>query len=126
MVRRVLAGAGLAAAIALVSPAGALAARNYFTAPFTETTHTPTFGQAPVFVPHTNPQLVVFGEDFKTGEKNQVYIERFDGQLLDGVSEALLANPPGTNAVDIGQNGVGVAPLPLQQRTQIGVFSFRH
>jgi hypothetical protein len=36
--------------------------------------------------------------------------------------EALLANPPGTSAVDIGQNGVGVAPLPLQQRTQIGVF----
>src|SRR5438309_1219323 len=78
MFRMTLAGAVLTAAIAL---AGAQAAQaGYFTAPFTETTHTPTFGQAPVFVPHTDPQLVVFGKDYKTGEKNQVYIQRFDGQ----------------------------------------------
>ena len=79
MLRRALAGIGMAAAIALAGPAAAQAA-GYFSAPFSETTHTPTFGQAPVFVPHTDPQLVVFGKDFKTGEKNQVYIERFDGQ----------------------------------------------
>jgi hypothetical protein len=36
--------------------------------------------------------------------------------------QALLSNPPGPSIVDVGQNGVGVAPLPLQQRTQIGVF----
>jgi hypothetical protein len=37
--------------------------------------------------------------------------------------EALLSNPPGPGIVDVGQNGVGVAPLPLEQRTQIGVFT---
>jgi len=36
--------------------------------------------------------------------------------------EALLSNPPGPDILNIGQNGVGVAPLPLEQRTQIGVF----
>jgi hypothetical protein len=39
--------------------------------------------------------------------------------------EALLSNPPGPSIVDVGQNGVGVAPLPLQQRTQIGVFALK-
>ena len=37
--------------------------------------------------------------------------------------QSLLANPPGTTILDIGQNGVAVAPLPFQQRTQIGVFA---
>jgi hypothetical protein len=36
--------------------------------------------------------------------------------------ETLAKNPP-TGAVDVGQNGVGVVPLPLEQRTQIGVFT---
>lgn len=39
--------------------------------------------------------------------------------------EALLSNPPGPSIVDVGQNGVGVAPLPLEQRTQIGVFTLK-
>jgi hypothetical protein len=35
----------------------------------------------------------------------------------------LAANPPDPNkVVDINQNGVGVAPLPVQQRTRIGSF----
>ena len=37
--------------------------------------------------------------------------------------QALLSNPPGPGIVDVGQNGVGVAPLPLEQRTRIGVFA---
>jgi hypothetical protein len=37
--------------------------------------------------------------------------------------EALLSHPPNpTQVVDVGQNGVGVAPIPLEQRTRIGVF----
>ena len=52
MLHRALAGVGLAAAIALAGPAGAQGS-GYFSAPFSETTHTPTFGQAPVFVPHS-------------------------------------------------------------------------
>jgi len=44
----------------------------------------------------------------------QEYIHQF---------EALLSNPPGPDIVNVGQNGVGVAPLPLEQRTQIGVFA---
>jgi hypothetical protein len=39
--------------------------------------------------------------------------------------EALLSNPPGPGIVDVGQNGVGVAPLPLEQRTQLGVFTLK-
>jgi hypothetical protein len=54
----------LAGVIGIAGPASAQAAGGYFTAPFSETTHTPTFGQAPVFVPHTDPQLVVFGHDY--------------------------------------------------------------
>src|SRR5438270_11490476 len=78
MLGKPFAGVALLVALALCAPA--VAEGNYFTAPFHEATHTPAFGQAPVFVPHTDPQLVVFGKDFKTGEKNQVYIERYDGQ----------------------------------------------
>ena len=36
--------------------------------------------------------------------------------------KVLLENPPGPDIVNGNQNGVGVAPLPLEQRTQIGVF----
>jgi WD40-like Beta Propeller Repeat len=99
MLRRALAGVGLAAAIALIGATGAQGA--YFTAPFSETTHTPAFGQAPVFVPHTNPQLVVFGQDYKTGDKNQVYIERFDGQ---GPITCLTCTGPGSSTGNV--NGV--------------------
>jgi WD40-like Beta Propeller Repeat len=101
MLRRALAGVGLVAAIALAGPAAAQAANKYFTQPFSETTHTPAFGQAPVFVPNTNPQLVVFGKDFKTGDKNQVYIERFDGQ---GPATCLTCTGPGANVDNV--NGV--------------------
>ena len=80
MLFRAFAAMGAALAIALASPASGFALRSYWAAPFSETTHTPAFGQAPVFVPHTDPQLVVYGKDFKTGDKNQVYIQRFDGQ----------------------------------------------
>jgi hypothetical protein len=101
MLRRALAGVGLAAAIALAGAAGAQASRGYFSAPFSETTHTPAFGQAPVFVPNTNPQLVVFGQDYKTGDKNQVYIERFDGQ---GPITCLTCKGPGSGTDNV--NGV--------------------
>ena len=34
------------------------------------------------------------------------------------------SNPPNPNQIiDVGQNGVGVAPLPVQQRTRIGSFA---
>ena len=29
----------------------------------------------------------------------------------------------GPGIVDVGQNGIGVAPLPVEQRTQIGTFA---
>ena len=32
---------------------------------------------------------------------------------------------PGPGIVDVGQNGVGVAPLPLEQRTQTGTFTVK-
>ncbi len=101
MIGRAFAGAVVAVAMALIGPAGARAAISYFTAPFSESRHTPTFGQAPVFVPHTNPQLVVFGNDYKTGEKNQVYVERFDGQ---GPITCLTCTGPGSETDNV--NGV--------------------
>jgi hypothetical protein len=88
-------------AMALASPGAAQALLPYFTAPFSETTHTPAFGQAPVFVPHTDPQLVVFGKDFKEGQKNQVYIERYDGQ---GPITCLTCTGPGSEVDNV--NGV--------------------
>jgi hypothetical protein len=40
-------------------------------------------------------------------------------QLMD-----LASSPPNPNQIiDVGQNGVGVAPLPVQQRTRIGSFA---
>jgi hypothetical protein len=101
MRRRSFAGVALAATmLALAGPAGAQA-RGYFTAPFSETTHTPAFGQAPVFVPHTDPQLVVFGKDYKSGDKNQVYLQRFDGQ---GPVTCLTCTGPGSETGNV--NGV--------------------
>jgi hypothetical protein len=100
MLRRALMVISLLGAIALTGPAGA-SALNYLSAPFAETTHTPAFGQAPVFVPNTNPQLVVFGKDLKTGEKNQVYIERYDG---NGPVTCLTCTGPGSETDNV--NGV--------------------
>src|SRR5437868_7154471 len=100
MLRRGLAGIALAAAIALGASAAAQA-RAYISAPFSESTHSPTFGQAPVFVPGTNPQLVVFGKDYKTGDKNQVYLQRFDGQ---GAVTCLTCTGPGSSVDNV--NGV--------------------
>src|SRR5438067_13131326 len=109
MLFRALAGIGAVLAIALAGPAGASALRSYWSAPFGESTHTPAFGQAPVFVPHTDPQLVVYGKDFKTGDKNQVYIQRFDGQ---GPTTCLTCSGPGSDVGNV--NGVP-AVLPVGQ-----------
>ncbi len=103
MMRKLFAAIGLAAWLALAGPAMA-AGGDYFTAPFSETTHTPAFGQAPVFVPHTKPQLVVFGQDYKTGQKNQVYLERYDGK---GPISCLTCNGVGGSSYGTGNvNGV--------------------
>jgi hypothetical protein len=55
------------------------------------------------------------------------YRYRFPADFTEYIeqTQALLSKPPGPGIVDVNQNGVGVAPLPLQQRTQIGTFSFR-
>lgn len=100
MLRRTLVAMGLTVVLAMLGPAAAQAL-NYFSAPFSETTHTPAFGQAPVFVPNTDPQLVVFGKDFKTGEKNQVYIQRYDGL---GQVTCLTCTGPGSETDNV--NGV--------------------
>jgi hypothetical protein len=94
-------GIGLAALLVVLAAPVAQAAHNYFTAPFSENAHAPAFGQAPVFVPHTDPQLVVFGKDFRAGEKNQVYLERFDGQ---GPITCLTCTGPGSGTDNV--NGV--------------------
>jgi hypothetical protein len=79
-VRRTAAGLGLVAALWLVAPAVAVASHkhaavDYSTAPFTETTNSYAYGQAPVFLP--DGKTVLFGKDFQTGEKNQIYSASF-------------------------------------------------
>jgi hypothetical protein len=39
--------------------------------------------------------------------------------------EALLSNPPGPGLLELSQNGVGVPSLPVEERTQIGVFELK-
>jgi Tol biopolymer transport system component len=63
--------AGMAARRAAATAAPAIAAGDYSTAPFTETTNSYAFGQAPVFMP--DGKTVLFGKDFKTGDNNQIY-----------------------------------------------------
>lgn len=103
--RRALACA-LATAICLAIAPGANA--------FRVTTHPTAFGQAPVFLPNGQ---VLFGKDFRQGQKNQVYIENWDGTGLhcltctgDPVSNdpndvsgvpAVQPVPPGTPIGDI-------------------------
>jgi Tol biopolymer transport system component len=103
MARRFLVGVWMAVALVLAAAPAAQALKSYWAAPFAEASHTPAFGQAPVFVPHTDPQLVVFGKDYKTGDKNQVYIQRYDGQ---GPATCLTCSGPGAETDNV--NGVPV------------------
>lgn len=95
-----LAGVGVAIAsvtLALSTSAAAVAA-DYSSAPFQVTNHSYAFGQAPVFMP--NGKQVLFGKDFRTGDKNQVYIANFDGS---GV-KCLTCTGPGSTTDNV--NGV--------------------
>lgn len=94
-----LAVAVAAALAAAGCPGPAQAAKDYFTAPFQETTNQYAYGQAPVFMP--NGKQVVFGKDFKNGANNQVYIADFPtGAQL----RCLTCTGPGSNQDNI--NGV--------------------
>jgi len=79
MMGRVLAGIGAAVAIALAAPAAGVAAIDYSTASLDTHTHATTYGQAPVFMPDGR---VVFGQDYKQGDHNQVYMQNWDGSGL--------------------------------------------
>jgi len=73
--------AGALAAVATVfAPASTAASGSRYTsAPYTLRTTHYAFGQAPVFMPDGR---VVFGKDFKKGDKAQVYIARQNGSHL--------------------------------------------
>jgi Tol biopolymer transport system component len=75
IVRKGLLGAGLTAALWVAGPTTAMAAVDYSTASFKETTNGYAYGQAPVFMP--DGKRVLFGNDFKDGNGNQVYISDF-------------------------------------------------
>ena len=79
MIGRVLAGVGAAAAMALAAPAAGVARVAYWRADFEAHTHKVTYGQAPVFMPDGR---VVFGQDYKQGEHNQVYCRTGTGVVL--------------------------------------------
>jgi Tol biopolymer transport system component len=85
--------AALAAlACALASTASAAESSPYTSAPYEQSTTRYAFGQAPVFMPDGR---VVFGKDFKTGHKAQVYIANQDGSGL----RCLTCGMPGPNNV---------------------------
>src|SRR5436309_2864927 len=77
--RRALAGLVAAVAVA-AAPAGATAAVDYSTARFDVSTNPHAFGQAPVFMP--GGRQVAFGQNFRKGAGNQVYVENLDGTGL--------------------------------------------
>jgi Tol biopolymer transport system component len=90
---------GLAIAAWAVAPAGAAAAIDYSTAPFTERTNAYAYGQAPVFMP--DGRQVAFGKDFKDGQGNQVYMAQFpNGSGL----RCLTCTGPGSSSSNV--NGV--------------------
>ena len=96
MVRAVLAGLG-AAAVALASPAATVAKVSYST--FAVHTHGVTFGQAPVFMPDGR---VVFGQDYKKGDHNQVYIQNWNGTgltCLTCTGDPVSSDPNNVNGV---------------------------
>jgi Tol biopolymer transport system component len=64
-----------ATAVATMAVTTTAAAADYSTAPFKETTNPYAYGQAPVFMP--DGKQVLFGEDFRSGDGNQVYIAGF-------------------------------------------------
>ena len=80
-VRLIASCAGALAAVATVfAPASTAASGSRYTsAPYTLRTTHYAFGQAPVFMPDGR---VVFGKDFKKGDKAQVYIARQNGSHL--------------------------------------------
>src|SRR4051794_22678875 len=107
-----LIGCLVAAAIGATSPAVSEAATSYSTAPFTVTTHSYAFGQAPTFMP--DGRHVVFGKDFRAGDGIQVYMTLFDGSDL----RCMTCGGPGPNDV----NNV---PVPRPQGDWVLYHSWR-
>jgi Tol biopolymer transport system component len=101
----------VAAALGATLPAVA-AAVDYSTAPFSVTTHSYAFGQAPTFMP--DGRHVLFGKNFGTGDGIQVYMTRFDGSDL----RCLTCGGPGPNDV----NNV---PVPRPQGDWVLFHSWR-
>ncbi len=120
--RRALAAVAVAIGFGLVSPAAMGVAWNY-TKPFAVNTHTPSFGQAPVFLPDG---LVAFGQDFKKGQKNQVYIESFNGTGLKCLTCADAPDPGSGNMSSSDPNNVNGVPAVRPQGDWIVFHSWRN
>jgi hypothetical protein len=91
--------AGLALFVALAGGVSAPAEADYATAPFKETTNAYAYGQAPVFMP--DGKQVVFGQDYKQGQSNQVYIADWP---TGGHQRCLTCTGPNTSQSNV--NGV--------------------
>ncbi|TMK63947.1 MAG: hypothetical protein E6G53_09850 [Actinobacteria bacterium] len=88
-------GGLVVAVLALVlAPAAFASSRSAYTsAPYTLSTNSYAFGQAPVFMP--DGRHVLFGKDFKKGDKAQIYSVRLNGSGL----RCLSCGQPGPNNV---------------------------
>jgi hypothetical protein len=96
----------LATGLALVGPAAASAAWDY-SKPFNVKTNSVAFGQAPVFLPDGR---VLFGQDYKQGQKNQVYLENFDGSGRQCLTCTDAADPGNGNDGSSDPNNVNGVP----------------
>jgi hypothetical protein len=97
--RNGLAIVAVAAVAALAAPATSMAALDYSTAPFAESTNHYAYGQAPVFM--SDGKTVLFGKDFRAGAGNQVYSASWpDGAGL----RCLTCTGPGSGTDNV--NGV--------------------
>ncbi|HEY2161248.1 MAG TPA: hypothetical protein VGH24_08080, partial [Solirubrobacteraceae bacterium] len=90
--------------------------------PFALKTNPVAFGQAPVFMPDGR---VLFGQDFKQGDKNQVYIENFDGTGQRCLTCADVPDPGSGNAASSDPNNVNGVPAVRPQGDWIIFHSWR-
>jgi Tol biopolymer transport system component len=119
--RKALAVAGLSIGLGLAGAASASAAWDY-TQPFSLKTHTPAFGQAPVFLPDGR---VLFGQDFKQGQKNQVYIENYDGTGQKCLTCTDVPDPGNGNVSGSDPNNVNGVPAVRPQGDWVIFHSWR-
>jgi hypothetical protein len=113
----------LAATIVLgLAAPGVASATWHYAQPFSVKTNPVAFGQAPVFMPDGR---VLFGQDYKQGAKNQVYIEGFNGGARACLTCSDVPDPGGGNSSGSDPNNVNGVPAVRPQGDWVIFHSWR-